>query len=65
MDKFAINWQIFAQVELQLKFAFRIRLLVQETVLNWKKRSIIFGYCRQCTSNQMQYRTCDLKLSSK
>jgi len=25
-DKYAINWQNFAQVELQLKFAFRIRL---------------------------------------
>jgi len=28
MDKFAINWQNFAQVGLQLEFAFRIRLLV-------------------------------------
>jgi len=25
-DKLAINWQYFAQVGLQLKFAFRIRL---------------------------------------
>jgi len=26
MDKFAINWQNFARVGLQLKFAFRVRL---------------------------------------
>jgi len=28
MDKFKINWQNIAQVGLQLKFAFRTRLLV-------------------------------------
>jgi len=28
-DKFPINWQNFAQVRLQLKFAFIIRLLLE------------------------------------
>jgi len=30
-DKLAINWKNFAQVGLQLKFAFRIQLLTQIT----------------------------------
>jgi len=33
MDKLAINWQKFAQVELQLKFAFRIRQLIIQTTI--------------------------------
>jgi len=33
IDKFAISWQIFAQVGLQLKFAFRIRPII--TTLNF------------------------------
>jgi len=28
MDKLAINWQNFVQFQLQLKFAYRIRLFV-------------------------------------
>jgi len=28
MDQLAINWQNFAHVELQLKFTFRIQLLI-------------------------------------
>jgi len=31
-DDFAINWQNFAQVRLQLKFAFRIRPIVNAAV---------------------------------
>jgi len=30
MDKLAINWKIFAQVGLQLKFAFRIRQKIRQ-----------------------------------
>jgi len=32
MGKLAINWQNFAQVGLQLEFAFRIRLKVFESI---------------------------------
>jgi len=34
-----INWQNFAQVGLQTKFAFRIRLIVSE------KAGIVHGFC--------------------
>jgi len=40
-DKVAINWQNFPQVGLQLKLAFRIRLLVNRQVTLRK----ILGYC--------------------
>jgi len=31
-DRLAINWQNFAQVRLQLKFAFIIRLLIKKSL---------------------------------
>jgi len=50
MDKLAINWQNFAQVRLQLKFAFNIRPLLNFTPIFgknqvfWAKTVITKGF---------------------